>query len=280
MKTTLAMDKTKLITAGALAAALLAPTIALAQVGAAVNTSANVTGTGANVTVDAKVEARMTKAKAAGDKEIDRRVAALGDLYTRVTGAKRLTADAKTTITTNLKAQGDALVTLKAKIDADTDIDTLKADILTVTQSYRIFALVLPQGRIIATADGIVYVADALETVAVKLDSRIKAAQSAGADVTVMTAALADLSNKTTDAKAQSSAAITLIASLAPDQGDKTKMADNAKALNDARAKLKVSIDDLKTARADAGKIVAVLKALPAASAGASASGSATTNAQ
>lgn len=246
-------------TLGAAAAtlALLAPSLVLA---------ADVTTTAAGATVPAtaetKISAKMDRQRMIGAKEIDRRVAALNALVTRINDLKRLNADAKTSVTTSLNTQAQALTALKAKIAADTDEATLKTDVQSITDAYRVFALVLPQSRIVIMSDSIVYVADAMLTVGSKLDARIKAAEAAGKDVTALKTALADLGTKATDAKTQAQNAVSLIANLTPDQGDKTKMAENTKALNDARAKLKAGRDDLTAARADVMKITTALKGM------------------
>lgn len=266
---------TTMKTLGVLAtsAALLVPSFAFAvDAGAAVG--ATVTTPAAGATVSVAVTAKTEKQRAIGEREIDRRVEALAALITRVGDLKRLNADAKTSVVTSLTAQGQALTALKAKIAADTDEATLKADVKSVTDAYRVFALVIPQGRIVVMADTEVYVSDALLTLGAKLDARLKAAQTAGKDVTALGAQLTDLGTKATDAKTQAQAAIALIANLQPDGGDKTKMEANLKALNDARAKLKLGRDDIAAARQDAIKIVNALKEMKLdanASAGASA---------
>jgi hypothetical protein len=239
--------------------ALLVPSLVFAaDAGTAVSATAGVPA----ATVSAKVTAKTEKLRGIGIREIDRRVAALNALVTRVGDLKRLNADAKASVTTSLTNQAQALTALKAKIQADTDEETLKADVKSVTEAYRVFALVMPQGRIVIMADTEVYVADALLTVGAKLDARIKAAAAAGKDVTALNAMLTDLGAKASDAKVQAQAAIELIANLQPDQGDKAKMEANNKALADARAKLKVGHEDLKAARANVTKIMNALKAM------------------
>jgi hypothetical protein len=209
-----------------------------------------------------RVTAKTDRERKVGDREIDRRVSALGELSTRVGDLKRLNATARQNILSSLKAQIDGLTGVKIKIDADTDEDTLKADVKSVTDAYRIFALVLPQARIIIMADGEVYVSDAELTLSAKLDARIKAAAQAGKDVTALNTGLADMQAKANDAKVQAQNAVALITGLQPDGGDKTKMDANTKALMDAKAKLKAGRDDLTAARADASKIATALKGI------------------
>lgn len=214
--------------------------------------------TAAPVAVTAKTE----KLRAIGIREIDRRVAALNELITRTESLKRLNADARANVIASLNAQIQALTALKAKIAADADEETLKADVKSIADAYRVFALVIPQGRIVILADNVVFTADALLTLGAKLDARLQAASAAGQDVTALSAQLNELAAKSADAKNQAQAAIELIANLQPDGGDKVKMEANTKALNDARAKLKVGREDITAARAAAIKVMNALKAM------------------
>jgi len=210
----------------------------------------------------AKLAARIETGQKHADQEVDRRVTALNDLIARVATIDRLTDAEKTSITGSIQSQITALNSLKAKIDADTDIDTLKTDIKTITQAYRIFMLVIPQGRIVAVSDTIFTTSDILSTLGTKLSARITAAGTAGKNVTALTTLLADLNAKAADAKVQAQAAVTLVAGLSPDNGDTTAMKANDKAFADARAKIKLARADLKTSRDDAHKIIEALKGM------------------
>ena len=238
-------------------------------------------GVGANVRLDARadvgnttvvsagaqatLDARIGKAKDRAHQEIQRRVTALQELTTRIGAMVRVSNEVKTSISTTLSAQIAALTTLDTKISADTDIDTLKTDVKSITASYRIFMLVLPQGRISAAADRIKTIDANLTTLSGKLSTRITAAQTAGKDVAALTTLSADMNAKIADAGVQADAAVTLIATLTPDNGDKTKMTANQQALKDARAKIKVAQADVQAVRKDAGQIIDGLKALNAA---------------
>ncbi len=214
-----------------------------------------------------KVDAKLQLAKNKADKEIDRRIQALGELNTRVDGMQRVTANFKQTLTTNIQNQVTGLNQLKTKIDADADIATLKADIKTITDSYRIYMLVMPQARIAASADREVTIITMMNQLGTKLQTRISAAQSSGSNVSALLAALTDMSSKLSDASTQSQAAVSVSSGLVPDEGDKTKKAQNAAALKAARANIKAAHTDLIAARKDAEIIVKGLKTLSSAAA-------------
>jgi len=227
---------------------------------------------GASVSASTKVEARITTGKNRATQEIDRRVTMLNDLNTKVQGMIKLSADEKASLAASISTQLSAMATLKAKIDADTDITTLKSDIKSITASYRIFMLVIPQGRIQVAVDKVGVAASTLSTLSGKLQTRISSAQAAGKDVASLSTSLTDMNAKLADANVQISAAASETASLTPDNGDTTKMQANNQTLKDARGKIQVALKDLQTARQDAGTIVTGLKRLDAS---ASASGAA-----
>lgn len=250
------------------------PALALdATVGtqAAVGVSAG--GATAGAKVSAAMQARITKGKERADQEIDRRINALNELSTKIQAMTKVSDSVKSSIGGTVTAEIGDLTSLKGKIDTDADIDALKTDIKSITQSYRIFMLVIPQGRITVAADKVNTVGASLTDLAGKLQTRISAAQSAGTDVTAMNTSLSDMNAKVTDASVQANAAVSAVASLTPDNGDKTKMQSNNAALKDARAKLKAAATDIEAARKDAHSIAQALQAAGAsANAGASAS--------
>ncbi len=250
-----------------------------ATVNTAAGASANAAGQAPAVGAAAqvKVDAKLQLAKDKADKEIDRRVQALGELNTRIDGMQRVTANFKQTLTTNIQNQVTGLNQLKTKIDADTDVATLKVDVKTIIDSYRIYMLVMPQARIAASADREVTIITMMNQLGAKLQARITAAQGTGANVSALLAALTDMSAKLSDASTQSQAAVSVSAGLAPDEGDKAKQTQNATALKTARADVQAAQKDLVTARKDAETIVKGLKTLSAAGASASSTASTTT---
>lgn len=272
----------KITMTAVLLGALFAATPAFAQglradLGA--GAEARVGSTTVRASTQARLEARITKGKARAQEEIQRRIKRLNELGARTQEMLRVSAEEKTSIAAQVSAQVSALTALGAKIEADADIDTLKADIKSVTKSYRIFALVIPQGHILVAADKIKTTADVFLAFVAKLETRIAQAQAAGKDTARFSATLADAKADIADAKVQAEAAVALVANLSPDNGDKTAMEANETAIHSARAKIQAGYDDLKRARKGAGDIVQGLKGLKdfGASASSTTSGSAST---
>lgn len=277
---------TAIITAATLALGAALPVFAVdVNLGASANTGGGTTGasvkanarmgsTTAEAKISAKIMTRIEKGKARAKEEIVRRADALKALSDKVQAMARVSGDMKASIAATVQTQIAALAALQAKIEADADIDTLKADIKSITESYRIFMLVLPQGRIATAADHIQVTAATLTTLSGKLSTRITEAQAQGKDVANANASLIAMSTKIADAKTQADAVVSLTATLKPDNGDKTVADANKKALKDAQAKLKAAREDLKAARKAAGDIVKSIKEMKT-----DASASATTSA-
>jgi hypothetical protein len=228
----------------------VAPAYAL-NVNVAANANVNVGST----TVSASTQTKITTAKSRANQEITRRVNILTQLNTNVQAMVKVSANEKTAIATEVQSEISNLNSLNTKIQADTDITTLKTDIQSITIDYRIFMLVVPQGRIEVATDKIETVVSDYTSLSVKLQARIAAAPS-GTDMTQVNAWLSDMNAKISDANTQAQAAVSLVADLQPDQGNATVEASNKTALQSARADIKTALADLKTARSDAGNIV------------------------
>jgi hypothetical protein len=236
----------------------LVPVVALAQ--ANVNTSASTT-----IKATVKLGATETKAKERANQEIDRRVKALTALAERIQAMQKVTDAFKQGVNATVANEITALNNLKAKIDADTDTATLKTDIQSITKSYRIFALVMQQIRIAAAADREVVLVSMMSTLGSKLQARIQTAGQSGADVSQLMTALNNMAAKLQEAQAKAQAAVSVSATLTPDDGDAAKLKSNNAALAEARADLKAAMKSITEARKDAATIISGLAKLNAA---------------
>ncbi len=211
----------------------------------------------------AKNSVQMTKAQTRADQEIQRRIAALTSLSSRMDATTRLSASLKQGLANNIQNQIQLLTALQAKIDADTDIATLKTDIASLAQEYRIFILIVPQGRISALGDRVATITAMMQGIGNKLQSRMQTASQQGVDISGPTALLVDLGAKIVDAQNQAQTAINTIAGLTPDNGNKVTMAINSTSLSEAHSDLKIAQTDLITGRKDITGIMKFLASLP-----------------
>lgn len=204
--------------------------------------------------VKSKLAARDENLRTRAATEIQRRTTALQELLTRVGMLKHVPDANKTSYSTQIQSQISALAALKNKIDADTDTATLKTDVQSIVTSYRIFAVFVPQIRILAAADTISDVSDNLSSVWSRLQTRITSAKASGIDTSSWETLLSDMQAKVTDAKTNASEVVTEVSALTPEgyPGNKTT-------LEDARKKLQTAQLSLKTAAQDGRKIIQAL---------------------
>jgi hypothetical protein len=251
-----------------------------------VNASATVSGTGIkaqlNAEASATLAAHITTITDRADQEITRRMNALNALSARVAAMVRLSATDKNNLSFSIQSQITAMNSLQAQIAADAaanNTSSLKIAVQSITASYRIFALILPQGTIEAAADRALTIVGIMNDLATKFSVRIQEAQSAGNNVTAAQAALTDFNAKVSDASTRVTTAAGEVASLKPDSGSSIVMASNTAALKDARSKIRATQQDFVTARADAESIIKALAAFKV-SATASTTVSASTSAE
>ena len=220
------------------------------------------TSSAKGVKAQANSAARLSKIITKSDAAITARIDVLNKLNTRVQAMKNVSSTEKTNILNDVQTNISGLTALKSKIDADTDAKTALADEKNITGSFRIYALIVPQASILASADRVDTIVGMMTDVSVKLQTRLAAAQSAGKDVSSLQTSLSDYNAKIADAKSQAATAQSSISSLVPDKGDKVKLASNTAELKAARANIKTATQDIKTARQDVKKITQGLKAL------------------
>ena len=255
-----------------LGAPLLVPVFAMAQLNSAdinanVNANAEVrTNAGAGTTLSATTTARMEKARTRAAQEIERRIEALTKINVRIGGVTKISDQFKANLNTNIQNQITALTALKVKIEGDTDLNTLKTDVQSITKLYRIFALIMPQTHIAAMADRTATAINIMIGIGNKLQTRLTEMQNAGADVSAIIATLSDMGAKISDAQAKAQAAVDVTATLVPDNGDKDKMAANKAALTEGRDNLKEAHQDLVNARKYITTILKGIRELSASS--------------
>lgn len=189
--------------------------------------------------------------------EIGRRVESLNKLLTRINEFKKLSATQKSTLTTQVQSEISTLNALLAKINADTDVATLRTDVKSIVDAYRIYALFIPQIQILGAADRILTVTDEMTTLAAKLETKINEQQTKGQNVTDLQTLLTDMKAKIADAKTQSQAAIDAVTPLTP-----AGFPGNKTTLQSARQMLATALKDLNTARQDVRQIMVGLTKL------------------
>lgn len=198
-----------------------------------------------------KQQDRVANLKARADTEIARRIDGLDNVKGKLVNLKKLSTDQKNSLSSQIDTEVSNLTTLKAKIDTDTDLTTLRTDVKSIINSYRVFALFIPKINIIKISEDILAISSNFDSYVLKLQDRIQKAQSKGIDVATANSTLIDMRAKITDAKLQANNAINAVIGLTPDgyPGNKTT-------LRSARSMLQIARQDLKNARLDANSVI------------------------
>lgn len=186
-----------------------------------------------------------------GITEIQRRITALNELSTRVNSLKHVSAATKSALLTEIQTEIANLTALQTKIQNDTDQVTLKADVKSIVDSYRIFALFMPKVHLLSGADTLLNVSDKLASLSANLQERVTQAQGAGQNVTNLQTLLTSMQTEIADAKVQSAAITAEVTILTPEGFPGNKVT-----LQDARTKLQTGVQDLKTAGQNARQII------------------------
>ena len=193
---------------------------------------------------------RLATVKTRALSEIDKRLASLNAALGRILASTKLSAADKANFTSQIQTNITNLKTLHAKIEADTDLTTLKADAKSIFADFRIYAVFLPQTHLLAAADTMGMTADKLASLSAKLQTKIDQSKQAGKDVTALQNLLSDLNSKVADAKGLYTVVESEVAPLSP-----AGYPGNLPILQDARSKIKAGAADLKTAWQDAKQI-------------------------
>ncbi len=209
------------------------------------------TTSAARETIKTQIEAdRITDLKQRANREITRRINFLKELSSKIDKIKKLSDADKTNLKTQIQAQIDGLNALQTKINSDTDLTTLRADVKSIISDYYIFAFFRVKISLLFAADRLSATTDTLSLIYTKLQTRINEDKANGKDVTSLEVLLSDMLAKINDAKSQYQAAETELNTLTA-QG----YPGNRSSLFDARTKLKLGAQDLRAAYQDAVKI-------------------------
>jgi len=206
-------------------------------------------------TASAAIRIENLKSRAAH--EIDRRFAALNLVLTRISTFKHITDSDKASLTSSVKTEISNLKSLEAKIQADTDLATLKADVKSIVDSYRIFVLFIPKIHLLAASDRMLNTADEISSLSVKLQSKIQSAKAAGKDVASLEELLTDITSKVDDVKSLASKVQATVTPLSQDG-----YPGNRSTLLAGRDMLRTGHNDLIEASHDAQQIIKGLKSL------------------
>lgn len=133
----------------------------------------------------------ISKVIAKGTTLITQRTTALGKLKTKITGAKQLTDDQKTALTTMIDKNVTDLMTLSTTLAGETDIAKAKADVKSIYSTFRIYAVFIPKvSHLIGLYIQQAHANTLLNTTFPKLQTKLDAWKARGIDTTTFQSSL------------------------------------------------------------------------------------------
>src|SRR5579884_3171253 len=151
----------------------------------------------------------LANAKLKADKAIDSRISVLNKLMSTTQINKTLSFNDKSAIVMDIQNSISVLNQQKSKVDSDTNIQSVRADIKPV-MNLQIYALVIPKDRLLVTADDMTTLTTKLQNLTPQIQKLINDSKSQGKNVTsaqiqldTINSLLGSINNRlTTDKKA------------------------------------------------------------------------------
>lgn len=251
------------LVAGALVLAV--PSLAAAGAGAAPATNANLKTTVSSIkSTVSSIKASVGTIDVSGiaqkcEEAITSRQTQIDNLNNHMAQAQFLDPSHKSELTGDLSGAASGLTSLNGQIGSATTLSALAPLCLDIVTNFRIWVLQTPRVDLTIGADAENAVIAKLQGIEPKLESAIKAAQSAGKDVANAPALYSDLTAKVSDASSKASGAAGQVLPLTVAEYN----AGTAKpVLQSTYQNLVLAHGDLISARQDAVQIVQILKGL------------------
>lgn len=207
--------------------------------------------------------ASVAKTRSAVDKQLDNRIEDLGKLLARINEFKNISGTDKSAMVAIVNGLISNLSNLREEIDSTSSTTVISNARESVSKYYRVYGLIMPQLNIVGAADRMTTSVSAMLIVASKLEMRLNSlatsSQITQANITSAQNTLNSLKDKLVDAQRQAQEAVSLVAPLVPDQGDKATMTSNLAAIKEARVKIRQTFNSLIGAKNDATTIMKLL---------------------
>ena len=202
-----------------------------------------------------KTARTLVSVQAAAKMATDKRETALNAAIAKLDAAKGISASDTATLVDRLNSDLAGMKTIEAKVATDTTLAAASADFTTIFTTYRVFAVAIPQARIVAGIDR----ATSIDIPKLTASQTKLAAMLAGKDASKSTAALqselADMTTQIAAANTELSGASAKVLAITPADYNTNKTV-----VTSARASVKTAEDALKRARADRKAILTALK--------------------
>ncbi len=128
----------------------------------------------------------LNNLKTHGAAEVDRRLALLQAVATRLANSTQLTASDRNALTKQISDQVAALGTLKSKLATESDLTLARKDVQAIIDEYRLFGLLTAQISIVTASDRMAETQTQLQTVVTELQKKATILKSAGKDTAAL----------------------------------------------------------------------------------------------
>lgn len=132
------------------------------------------------------------------DMMITNRITTLNNLISRIQGDNRLTSDEKTALSAEIQSTISGLNSLKATIDADTDVAKARSDAKKIVTDYYVFVKLEPKIRLLITLNNLEATSSNVQTLVPQVQNLINTLQGQGKDTSGLTGLLTDISSQLT----------------------------------------------------------------------------------
>lgn len=141
-------------------------------------------------------EKRLDKIKEHAKRLIENRISSLNNLLQRINNNSKLSTEEKTLLSSQVQAEIDALNLLKAKIEADTDIETARQNTRKIITDHYIYRVFIPKIQLLITIDNLQALSVKLSETTVKIQELIDRIGDEGKDTTLLQSLLDDANSQ------------------------------------------------------------------------------------
>jgi hypothetical protein len=203
----------------------------------------------------AATDARLANLKARGTSEINRRKENLTAASQKIQASTKTPASEKQVLTSQLNLETATLDALAKKLAAETTLAGARADVQSIVTDYRVYALMLPKTRMVASIDRFSVAEEKLNLLHDKLLNQVRAITDSPDTSKDLQDKLAAMQQEIDTAKSAADGLVPVLLALKP-----TDYNANHAVLVQYRDALKGAQEHLKAARDDAKAILEALK--------------------
>ena len=198
------------------------------------------------------------KLQTLGATMIDKRVRAIDHYDTLLENTKYISDDTINKVHTKLERVKTELTTLKTKIESETDVTTLRADVRSIVDNYRVYQVFLPQSAGLVSVDRMTEYSKKLTEINDKLTAYAKDLQTKGNDMDDVLALLTSAKNSIAPGNGHLTTAQTSFTNMtiSDPEGARSLKIEGRAELQDARQNFSQAREDMREAEQKIKEIV------------------------